>query len=123
MVPKYQTGPDIGLEKLAFISDPPRLMLEMKSGTPPVIDVFIETPVQGLGFAQPVAQSPQLYAIAITGPGNISALAGQQAVLTIKTDSQFREIGSIIPGFFLRHRAAGYLPRCYLFCWLLLQAG
>ena len=96
LVPKYQTGPDIGLEKLAFISDPPRLMLEMKSGTPPVIDVFIETPVQGLGFAQPVAQSPQLYAIAITGPGNISALAGQQAVLTIKTDSQFREMGSII---------------------------
>ena len=97
LVPKDQTGPDIGLEKLAFISDPPRLMLEMKSGTPPVIDVFIETPVQGLGFAQPVAQSSQLYAIAITGPGNISALAGQQAVLTIKTDSQFREIGSIIP--------------------------
>ena len=97
LVPKDQTGPDIGLEKLAFISDPPRLMLEMKSGTPPVIDVFIETPVQGLGFAQPVAQRPQLYAIAITGPGNISALAGQQAVLTIKTDSQFREIGSIIP--------------------------
>ncbi|MGB1552632.1 MAG: protein-disulfide reductase DsbD family protein [Candidatus Puniceispirillaceae bacterium] len=97
LVPKDQTGPDIGLEKLAFISDPPRLMLEMKSGTPPVIDVFIETPVQGLGFAQPVAQSPQLYAIAITGPGNISALAGQQAVLTIKTDSQFREIVSIIP--------------------------
>ena len=97
LVPKDQTGPDIGLEKLAFISDPPRLMLEMKSGTPPVIDVFIETPVQGLGFAQPVAQSPQLYAIAITGPGDISALAGQQAVLTIKTDSQFREIASIIP--------------------------
>ena len=97
LVPKDQTGPDIGLEKLAFISDPPRLMLEMKSGTPPVIDVFIETPVQGLGFAQPVAQSPQLYAIAITGPGDVSALAGQQAVLTIKTDSQFREIASIIP--------------------------
>ena len=97
LVPKDQTGPDIGLEKLAFISDPPRLMLEMGAGTPPVIDVFIETPVQGLGFAQPVAQSPQLYAIAITGPGDISALAGQQAVLTIKTDSQFREIASIIP--------------------------
>lgn len=97
LVPKDQTGPDIGLEKLAFISDPPRLMLEMKSGTPPVIDVFIETSVQGLGFAQPVAQSPQLYAIAITGPGDVSALAGQQAVLTIKTDSQFREIGSNIP--------------------------
>ncbi len=97
LVPKDQTGPDIGLEKLAFISDPPRLMLEMGAGTPPVIDVFIETPVQGLGFAQPVAQSPQLYAIAITGPGDVSALAGQQAVLTIKTDSQFREIASIIP--------------------------
>ncbi len=97
LVPKDQTGPDIGLEKLAFISDPPLLMLEMGLGTPPVIDVFIETPVRGLGFAQPVAQSPQLYAIAITGPGDVSALAGQQAVLTIKTDSQFREIASIIP--------------------------
>jgi suppressor for copper-sensitivity B len=97
LVPKDQTGPDIGLEKLSFISDPPRLMLEMGLGTPPVIDVFIETPVQGLGFAQPVAQSPQLYAIAITGSGDVSTLAGQQAVLTIKTDSQFREIASIIP--------------------------
>jgi suppressor for copper-sensitivity B len=97
LVPKDQTGPDIGLEKLAFISDPPLLMLEMGLGTPPVIDVFIETPVQGLGFAQPVAQSPQLYAIAITGSGDVSTLAGQQAVLTIKTDSQFREIASIIP--------------------------
>ena len=58
LVPKDQTGPDIGLEKLVFISDPPRLMLEMKSGTPPVIDVFIETPVQGLGFAQPVTGKP-----------------------------------------------------------------
>jgi suppressor for copper-sensitivity B len=104
LVPKDQTGPDIELEKLTFISDPPRLVLEMAAGTPPVIDVFIETPVQGLGFAQPVAQPvaqslqrPQSYEIEITGTGDISALAGQQAVLTIKTDSQFREVSSLIP--------------------------
>ncbi len=89
LVPKITSSGDAQLASLSFSPNPDRLILDLAASAPPLRDVFIEAPVNGLSFAAPQEIASNQYQIAVSGTGDSAALLGQPLSLTLKTATQF----------------------------------
>ncbi len=90
-VPGPLSGPDIQLENLYLEQDQSALFVDLQLNALQLSDIFVETEINGLGFAAPERISDSQWKIAVSGTADIALLEGKKATLTVKAGDQFIE--------------------------------